>query len=75
MNWFLDLYRNNSGFRTAVQVIEGGAIMGFVTASANGIDLSKKGVTALGASILGGVIVAVRNYFTNRIGQPAVPKQ
>lgn len=75
MNWFLDLYRNNANFRSAVQAVEGGAAMGFITASTNGIDFSKKGLVALGASVVGGVIVAIRNYLLNRPGQPAVPKQ
>lgn len=71
MNWLVNLYRNNLTFRSFVQALEGGLIVGFMTATANGIDFSKKGIAALGSAVLGGVLVAIRNYFLNRPNQPA----
>ena len=70
MNYLVNLYKSNSTFRAVVQAVEGGLVMGFLTATTNGIDFSKKGLTALGSALLGGVIVALRNYFTNRPNQP-----
>lgn len=75
MNWIIQQYRANAWFRGIVQSIEGGVITGFLTATATGIDFSKNGLKVFGASIVGGVVVAVRNYLINRPGQPAMPKQ
>lgn len=70
MNWIINLYRTNARFRAFAQAIEGGVILGFISATTNGFDWSKKGWTALGSAMGGGLIVAVRNYFLNRINQP-----
>lgn len=59
------LYQTNSTFRLVVQSVEGGAMLGFITATANGFDLSKKGLVALAAGMGGGVLVAIRNLVIN----------
>ncbi len=73
-NWLVNLYQTNAKFRGFAQAVEGGAITGLLMATTNGFDLSKKGLTALAAAIVGGVIAAVRNYLVNRPGQPAMPE-
>ena len=75
MNWLVNLYKTNNIFRGFIQAVEGGSISGFLMASANGLDFSKKGLTALGAAVLGGVLTAIRNYFVNRPNQPAAGEQ
>jgi hypothetical protein len=70
--WLKNLYQNNLTFRAIVQAVEGGLIVGFLTATANGIDFSKKGLVALGSAVVGGIITAIRNYFLNRPGQPEI---
>jgi pantothenate kinase type III len=65
----IDLYKTNEVFRTAVQVVEGGLASGFLSATVDGFDLSKDGVRHLGAALVAGVVIAVRNYFKNRASQ------
>lgn len=72
MNWLINLYKTNSSFRGVVQAFEGGAITGLFIATANGLDFSKKGMTALVAAVLGGGVTALRNWYTNRPNQPAI---
>jgi hypothetical protein len=69
----VNYYNTNTTFHGFVSAIEGGAGMGLMMATANGFDFSKKGLTALGTAVLGGVGIAVRNWLKNRPGQPAVP--
>jgi len=71
LQWLTNLYTSNGTFRAIVQAVEGGVITGFLMATANGIDFSKKGLTALGAAVAGGIVTALRNYFVNRPDQPA----
>ena len=72
MNWLINAYKTNTLFRGIVQAVEGGLIVGFITATTNGFDFSKKGLTALGAALVGGIVTALRNFFLNRPDQPAV---
>lgn len=48
-----------------IQAVEGGAAIGFVTATTNGFDLSKKGLVALAAAAGTGALMAVRNLVIN----------
>ena len=72
-NWLKNLYQTSTVFRGFAQAIEGGLVSGFLMATANGFDFSKKGLQALAAGLIAGVGLAVRNYLVNRPGQPAVP--
>lgn len=63
-NWLANLYQTNPKFHAFVAAAEGGAFMGFLMATGNGIDLSKKGLMVLGSAIAGGAVTAVRNRFT-----------
>lgn len=58
-------YQGNARFRLVVQAVEGGAALGFVTATANGFDFSKKGLQALGVAAGSGALVAIRNLIIN----------
>lgn len=60
----VNYYNTNRAFHGLVAAVEGGVVMGFLTATTNGIDLSKKGLAVLGSSILGGIVMALRNRFT-----------
>ena len=71
MNWLINLYKTNAWFKGFVQAVEAGCFTGFVTATTNGFDFSKKGLIALGVGIGSGVMVAVRNYLVNRPNQAA----
>lgn len=66
----VNFYRTVPWFQKTVQALEGGLAFGFVTATTNGIDLSKKGLTALGASLVGGAVVALRNLLTQETIKP-----
>lgn len=69
----INFYNTNKTFHGFVAAAEGGAFMGLLTATANGVDFSKKGLTALVVAVAGGIGVAVRNWLKNRPGQPAMP--
>ncbi len=74
LNWFLNLYRTNAQFRGFVQAAEAGALLGVGSISVDSADLfTKHGLKHVVIAIVGGVVVAVRNYLVNRPGQPAVP--
>jgi hypothetical protein len=70
MNWVLGLYKTNNTFRGLVQAGEGGALTGFLTATAAGFNFSKSGWGVLAAAVGGGAATAVRNYLSNRPNQP-----
>lgn len=57
----------------AVAAAEGGIYTGLVTWVAMGLPLnSKQNWLTLGGAVVGGITTALRNYFKNRPGQPAV---
>lgn len=65
----INLYKTNEPFRIGIQVIEGGIVTGFLSATTDGFDLTKDGMRHLVAALVGGVVVAARNYFKNRVSQ------
>lgn len=68
----VDYYNNNSTFHGAVAAAEGGLYTGLATCLAMGLPLNKQSLVALGGAIAGGIATALRNYFKDRLNQPAV---
>jgi len=75
MNWLINLYKTNPTFHGAVAAVEGGLLTGLTTWAAMGLPLNKQSLIALGGAIGGGIITALRNYFKNRLNQPATVVQ
>ena len=72
--WLVNLvnyYNTNPTFHAIVSTAEGGAITGFMTWAAMGLPLNKQSLFALGGAVGGGIVTALRNYFKNRLNQPA----
>lgn len=79
MNWLkglwgkvVNFYNTNAAFHGTVAAVEGGFYTGVATWAAMGLPLNKQSLIALGGAVGGGIVTALRNYFKNRLNQPAV---
>jgi len=69
--WLGEKYETNPVFHGAVAAAEGGAVAGLGTWITAGAPLTKQGLAAALAGVGGGAGIALRNYFKNRLTQPA----